>query len=45
MNKNKPAYERPEAEELIVRMEAAILSVGNNDFNEDDDDIFGDGGE
>ena len=36
-------YEEPAAEVLYVRMEATILSVGNNDFNEDDDDIFGDG--
>ena len=36
-------YEEPAAEELLIEMEASILSVGNNDFNEDDDDIFGDG--
>ncbi len=36
-------YEEPAAEVLLVRMEAAILSVGNKEFKEDDDDIFGDG--
>jgi|GEM_PF-5681336 len=36
-------YFPPAAEVLLVRMEAAILSVGNKEFKEDDDDIFGDG--
>lgn len=38
-------YFSPAAEVLLIRMEAAILSVVNNDFKEDDDDIFGDDGE
>ena len=41
----KKQYEEPAAEVLLVRMEAAILSVGNNDFKEDDDIIFDDDGE
>jgi hypothetical protein len=36
-------YEEPAAEELLIQMEASFLSVGNKDFDEDNDDIFGDG--
>ena len=41
---NKPAYERPEAEVLIVRMESAMLTVSNPDLTEDnsDEDFFDD---
>ena len=38
----KKQYEEPAAELLIVRMENVILYGKVNDFNEDDDDIFGD---
>ncbi len=45
MNISKTAYERPEAEVLIVRMESAMLTISNPDLKEDDsdDDFFGDG--
>ena len=36
-------YEEPAAEVLLIKMEAAILSVDKKKFKEDDDDIFGDG--
>lgn len=45
MTMNKPAYERPEADVLIVRMESAMLYVSNRDLTEDnsDEDFFGAG--
>ena len=36
-------YEEPAAEVLIVQMENIILYGKVNDFNENEDDIFGDG--
>ena len=38
----RSAYFPPEAEVLLVRMEENFL-IYNHEFNEDDDDIFGDG--
>ena len=38
----KKQYEEPTAEVLIVRMEQQFL-ISNQEFQEDDDDIFGDG--
>lgn len=38
MNIDKPAYERPETEVLIVRMESAMLTISNPDLKEDDSD-------
>ena len=44
MNKamRKSKYSAPEAEVFMVRTEENFL-IYNQDFNEDDDDIFGDG--
>ena len=46
MNKamRKSTYSAPEAEVLIIRMEENFL-VYNIPFEEDEDDIFGDGNE
>ena len=38
MNIIKTAYERPEAELLIVRMESAMLTVSNPELTEDNSD-------
>ena len=41
---NKPVYERPEAEVLIVRIGSEMLTVSNPDLTEDnsDNDFFDD---
>lgn len=40
---NKTTYCPPEAEEVVVRMEAAILSTTTQEFGEEEDCIFDDG--